>query len=175
MIQPLFKNILVRETEVNKKIGSLFAPEGAMKFDRGVILAVGEEVSNMKEGDTVLFSRRSAAEVYHMGKTYLCMNAGSIYGIEIPEEGAENILPLEKEAVEADYKVMELVDEPTEAVVEEDTPDIPTNHPLAAEEAAPPAGSAAVTQDPVRSTSDTSKAQTPRKTRKRSPKPEGRS
>lgn len=126
MIRPLFKNILIEETPMNNKVGSLFAPAGAQKFDRGVILAVGEEVQNMKPGDTVLFTKRSAAEIYHIGKLYLCMNGGSVYGVETQDEEPQNLITHdfsigdvdEKEAVEVDFTVEE-VETKTEAVIEE--------------------------------------------------------
>lgn len=47
--------------------------------DVGLVLAVGEEVENLKQGDVVFFGQYSHFKVTHNNKSYLVMRSEDIY------------------------------------------------------------------------------------------------
>ena len=74
-LQPVLSRIIVKGKEV-EKIGSIIVPESAqsMKATEGTVLAVGEDVESIKEGDTIFFGKYSGAEIERNGEKYVVMN-----------------------------------------------------------------------------------------------------
>lgn len=78
-LQPVFSRIIIKRKEVDK-IGSIFVPESAqsMKATEGTVLAVGEEVRLIKEGDTVFFGLYATKEIERNGEKFLLCNEEDI-------------------------------------------------------------------------------------------------
>lgn len=61
------KNVLVLQDMPNEMKGGLYLPAGKEEFSNiGTVLAIGNEVTDVKEGDRVVFKRKpdSAIEAY---------------------------------------------------------------------------------------------------------------
>ena len=80
---PVFERIVIKEFEVDK-VGRLFVPEGArggeLATNEGLIVAVGEEVSDFLPGDHIYYGRYSGFTCSLDGKKYRIMNREDIIG-----------------------------------------------------------------------------------------------
>ena len=53
-ITPLNKNVLIETVQNKPKAGEIFIPDSAFALVQAVVIAVGEEVTNVKQGDKVV-------------------------------------------------------------------------------------------------------------------------
>ncbi|HBH26266.1 MAG TPA: co-chaperone GroES [Rhodospirillaceae bacterium] len=89
--KPLHDRVLVRKIEEDDKVGSIIIPDSAKeKPMRGEVLSVGSGHVNdegkirpldVKEGDTVIFSKWAGTEVRIDGEELMVMKESDIIGI----------------------------------------------------------------------------------------------
>jgi chaperonin GroES len=81
-LQPIFSRIIIKRKEIDK-IGSIIVPVSAesMKATEGTVLAVGDEVDIVSEGDTVFFGKYTGAEIERGGQKYIVCNEEDIIAI----------------------------------------------------------------------------------------------
>jgi len=81
--QPLGKRVLVKRTqEATTTASGIIIPDNATeKPSQGEIVAVSKEVSELSNGDKVLFGKFSGNEVSFEGTKYLVLETEDIFGI----------------------------------------------------------------------------------------------
>jgi len=81
--QPLGKRVLVKRTqEATTTASGIIIPDNATeKPSHGEIVAVSKEVSELSNGDKVLFGKFSGNEVSFEGTKYLVLETEDIFGI----------------------------------------------------------------------------------------------
>jgi len=82
-LQPLSDRVLIEPEIVEEKTSyGLIIPEQAKeKPQKGEVIAVGEETSEIKKGDTVLYGKYSGTELAFDKKNYLMMREIDIMAI----------------------------------------------------------------------------------------------
>lgn len=80
---PLGKRILIqREEETNTTASGIIIPDNAKeKPSYGTVVAVSEEVTSIKVGDTVVFGKYAGSELTLEGSVYLVIEQDDILGI----------------------------------------------------------------------------------------------
>ncbi len=63
--------------------GGIIIPESAKdpKANKGKVVSVGEEVTNIKVNDSVFFNKFTGAEIEHEGYKYLTLKQEDIYAV----------------------------------------------------------------------------------------------
>lgn len=81
--QPLGKRVLVKRVEEEAKTASgIIIPDNAKEKPlRGKIVAVSKELSEIKDGDEVLFAKYGGTEVKIGAEEYLVLNIDDVLGI----------------------------------------------------------------------------------------------
>jgi len=81
--QPLGNRVLVeRLEEATTTASGIIIPDNAKeKPSQGKIVAVGNEVETIADGDVVVFGKYSGNEIAIDGTTYLIIEADEIFGI----------------------------------------------------------------------------------------------
>ncbi len=81
--RPLGDRLLVeRVEEENTTASGIIIPDNAKeKPSRGKVLAVGNDVEEIKEGDTVVFGKYAGNELVLDDKEYLVLEASDVLGI----------------------------------------------------------------------------------------------
>jgi len=81
--QPLGKRVLVKRVEEATTTASgIIIPDNATeKPSQGEVVAVSKEVSELSNGDKVLFGKFSGNEVSFEGTKYLVLETEDIFGI----------------------------------------------------------------------------------------------
>ncbi|HIJ60460.1 MAG TPA: co-chaperone GroES [Nitrospirae bacterium] len=83
-IRPLKDRVVVRysEEEVEKTAGGIYVPDVAKeKPQKGSVVAVGSEVKEVKEGNTVLFDKYSGSKIKINDVEHLIIKEEDILGI----------------------------------------------------------------------------------------------
>jgi len=91
-LKPLGENVIVKaaEAETQTKSGLILADSAKEKPQRGTVLAVGagklddkgERIPmDVKEGDTVIYSKYGGTEIKLDGDEYLIVRASDIYAV----------------------------------------------------------------------------------------------
>jgi co-chaperonin GroES (HSP10) len=80
----VLSNILVKEIKEDiKSSGGIILGNGSdVKFRRGIIEAVGENIDKVKVGDTIHFDRHRIYPINYEGQEYLVMNYENIVIVE---------------------------------------------------------------------------------------------
>lgn len=80
----VLNNILLEEIkeDVKSKSGLILGDGQDIKFHRGKIKSVGEDITKVKEGDIVWFDRHRIYPIIYEGIEYLVMNYENIVIIE---------------------------------------------------------------------------------------------
>ncbi len=81
--QPLGNRVLVERIEDAQTTASgIIIPDNAKeKPSQGKVIAVGSDVEEIAEGDTVVFGKYSGNDITLDGNEYLIMDADDIFGI----------------------------------------------------------------------------------------------
>ncbi|WP_457744161.1 co-chaperone GroES [Sulfurimonas sp.] len=81
--KPLGKRVLVKRVEENNTTSSgIIIPDNAKeKPSRGEVVAVSSEVTELKNGDEVLFGKYSGNEVSLDAQTYIVLETDDVFGI----------------------------------------------------------------------------------------------
>ncbi|AQW81229.1 co-chaperone GroES [Campylobacter pinnipediorum] len=81
--QPLGKRVLVERVEETKTTASgIIIPDNAKEKPlNGKVLAIGNEIENIKVEDNIVFAKYSGTEITLDGKTYLVLNLDDVLGI----------------------------------------------------------------------------------------------
>lgn len=81
--QPLGKRVLVKRVEEEAKTATgIIIPDNAKEKPlRGKIVAVSKELSEIKDGDEVLFAKYGGTEVKFNGEEFLVLNIDDVLGI----------------------------------------------------------------------------------------------
>lgn len=81
--QPLGKRVLVKRVEETKTTASgIIIPDNAKEKPlTGKVVAVSKEISELKEGDTILFAKYGGTEVKLDADEYLVLNIDDVLGI----------------------------------------------------------------------------------------------
>ena len=82
--QPLGKRVLIeREEETKTTSSGIIIPDNASKEkpSSGKVVAVGKEVEDVKNGDTVVFAKYSGSEVNLDDKKFLVLNLDDVLGV----------------------------------------------------------------------------------------------
>jgi len=81
--KPLGDRLLVeRIEEVNTTASGIIIPDNAKeKPSQGKVLAIGNDVEEVKEGDVVVFGKYSGTELTLDGNEYLVMELSDILGV----------------------------------------------------------------------------------------------
>lgn len=84
-VRPTGKRILIKKTEPEKYIPGtkLLIPESAKKDDyRGLVIAVGNEVKEVKEGEIIQYAQYAVpTEMMHNGEKHLIVNEGDVFAV----------------------------------------------------------------------------------------------
>ncbi len=80
---PLGKRVLVKRVEeTNTTSSGIIIPDNAKeKPSRATVVAVSSEVTELKDGDEVLFGKYSGNEVTLNGETYIVLDTDDVFGI----------------------------------------------------------------------------------------------
>lgn len=81
--KPLGKRVLVQRTEVEEKTASgiILVDSAKEKPNTAVVKAVGSEVTELKEGDTIVFEQYRGTEFTLEGEDYLVLDIENIIGV----------------------------------------------------------------------------------------------
>jgi chaperonin GroES len=81
--KPLGKRVLVERTEVEEKTASgiILVDSAKEKPNTAVVKAVGSEVTELKEGDTIVFEQYRGTEFTLDGQDYLVLEIENIIGV----------------------------------------------------------------------------------------------
>lgn len=81
--QPLGNRVLLeRQEEATKTASGIIIPDNAKeKPSQGSVVAISDEVENIKVGDSVVFGKYSGTELTLEAKTYLVIEIDDILGI----------------------------------------------------------------------------------------------
>ncbi|AQW86143.1 10 kD chaperonin (cpn10) [Campylobacter pinnipediorum subsp. caledonicus] len=81
--QPLGKRVLVERVEETKTTASgIIIPDNAKEKPlNGKVLAIGNEIENIKVEDNIVFAKYSGTEITLDSKTYLVLNLDDVLGI----------------------------------------------------------------------------------------------
>ena len=81
--KPLGKRVLVQRTEVEEKTASgiILVDSAKEKPNTAIVKAVGSEVTELKEGDTVVFEQFRGTELSLQGEDYLVLDIENIIGV----------------------------------------------------------------------------------------------
>ena len=81
--KPLGKRVLVERTEVETKTASgiILVDSAKEKPNTAIVKAVGSEVTELKEGDTIVFEQYRGTELNLNGEEYLVLDIENIIGV----------------------------------------------------------------------------------------------
>ncbi|ADG92362.1 MULTISPECIES: co-chaperone GroES [Arcobacter] len=81
--KPLGKRVLVERTEVESKTASgiILVDSAKEKPNTAVVKAIGSEVTELKEGDTIVFEQYRGTEFTLDGQDYLVLEIENIIGV----------------------------------------------------------------------------------------------
>jgi chaperonin GroES len=81
--KPLGKRVLVERTEVESKTASgiILVDSAKEKPNTAVVKAIGSEVTELKEGDTIVFKQYRGTEFTLDGQDYLVLEIENIIGV----------------------------------------------------------------------------------------------
>lgn len=81
--KPLGKRVLVQRTEVEEKTASgiILVDSAKEKPNTAVVKAVGTEVTEVKEGDTIVFEQYRGVELSLQGEDYLVLDLENVIGV----------------------------------------------------------------------------------------------
>lgn len=82
MLRPINGRVTIRRDESATKQGSLYIPQKAQeKLYSGTVVAVADDVDEVKAGDRVIWGRYEE-ELYHIDGEQLCVvDAADIFGV----------------------------------------------------------------------------------------------
>jgi len=81
--KPLGKRVLVKRTEVEEKTASgiILVDSAKEKPNTAIVKAIGSEVTELKEGDTIVFEQFRGTELSLEGEDYLVLDIENIIGV----------------------------------------------------------------------------------------------
>lgn len=81
--RPLGKRVLVQRTEVEEKTASgiILVDSAKEKPNTAKVVAIGSEITELKEGDTVVFDQYRVTELSLEGEDYLVLELENIIGV----------------------------------------------------------------------------------------------
>ena len=81
--KPLGKRVLVQRTEVEEKTASgiILVDSAKEKPNTAIVKAVGSEVTELNEGDTIVFEQFRGTELSLQGEDYLVLDLENIIGV----------------------------------------------------------------------------------------------
>ena len=81
--QPLGNRVLVKRVEeANTTVSGIIIPDNAQeKPSRGEVVAVSKEVTELENGNQVLFGKYAGNEVSFEGTKYMVLEVDDIFGI----------------------------------------------------------------------------------------------
>ncbi len=81
--KPLGKRVLVQRTEVEEKTASgiILVDSAKEKPNTAIVKAVGSEVTELKEGDTIVFEQYRGTELSLSGEDYLVLDIENVIGV----------------------------------------------------------------------------------------------
>ena len=81
--QPLGKRVLVKRVEeTNTTVSGIIIPDNAKeKPSRGEVVAISKEVTELENGNQVLFGKYAGNEVSFEGTKYMVLEVDDIFGI----------------------------------------------------------------------------------------------
>lgn len=81
--KPLGKRVLVQRTEVEEKTASgiILVDSAKEKPNTAIVKAVGTEVTDVKEGDTIVFEQYRGTELSLQGEDYLVLDLDNVIGV----------------------------------------------------------------------------------------------
>tara|TARA_R110002012_G_scaffold10005_2_gene46578 strand:- start:15199 stop:15447 length:249 start_codon:yes stop_codon:yes gene_type:complete len=77
----LGKNIMIEQKEAQRKTSSGIITANNQKPNEGIVIHVGDEITKIEEGNTVLFSMFGGSEIEYKGKKYLMLKEHDILAI----------------------------------------------------------------------------------------------
>lgn len=81
--KPLGKRVLVERTQIEEKTASgiILVDSAKEKPNTAKVVAIGSEVTELKEGDTIVFEQYRGTEFTLNGEEYLILDIENIIGI----------------------------------------------------------------------------------------------
>ena len=81
--KPLGKRVLAQRTEVEEKTASgiILVDSAKEKPNTAVVKAIGSEITELKEGDTIVFEQFRGTEFTLDGEDYLVLDIENIIGV----------------------------------------------------------------------------------------------
>ncbi len=88
MLKPLGDRLLVEyRTPEEKTAGGIYIPDSAKeKPQEGVVLAVGKDVEEVKEGDRVIFGKYSPDKITMDGVEYAVIKEDDVMGVIVSDK-----------------------------------------------------------------------------------------
>lgn len=80
MIKPLFDNVLIKQFEINQSVLVMVDPNAA-KVEKAIVLAIGEEVSQIEVGDIIYFKDYAKDVIIEDNEEYILIPEREIKGI----------------------------------------------------------------------------------------------
>tara|TARA_R110000744_G_scaffold151363_1_gene264804 strand:+ start:367 stop:624 length:258 start_codon:yes stop_codon:yes gene_type:complete len=80
-LKPLGKNLIIEQSKVQGKTASGLTTGSTERPNEGLVLAVGEEITTIKNGDKVLFSLFGGNVTKYDGKEFLMLKEHDILAI----------------------------------------------------------------------------------------------
>lgn len=85
--RPLGERIVVRRTdEKTTKSGIILPDNSKEKPLEGTVMSIGDEVENIKIGETVLYGKYSGSDITIDGEDFILLMTEDVQGILDPEE-----------------------------------------------------------------------------------------
>ena len=83
MLKPLGKRVLVQRTEVEEKTASgiILVDSAKERPNTAVVKSIGGDVTELKEGDTIVFEQFRGTEFSLDGEDYLVLDIENIIGV----------------------------------------------------------------------------------------------
>ena len=85
--RPLGPRVVVqRKDEKTTKTGIIIPDTSKEKPLEGIVMSIGDEVENIKVGETVLYGKYSGSDITIDGEDYILLMTEDVQGILDPEE-----------------------------------------------------------------------------------------
>jgi chaperonin GroES len=80
--RPIGERVLVKRKEEKRTKGGIIIPDTRKEKPlEGTVMAIGEEITNIKPGDTVLFGKYSGSDIVVDGEDYILLLIEDVSGV----------------------------------------------------------------------------------------------
>ena len=80
-IKPLAKNIIIKTISEQKTESGIILPDSEKKSEKGEVVAVGDEVAQLKAGDKIIFKKYGPEEIEFEREKYLICEEDDVLAV----------------------------------------------------------------------------------------------